>query len=285
MVAILGCLLAAPLAAQAPAATSHLRDPIQFSAAGTALVFATSIRADGSNGSPGTEIDPEEDLGLPGAVARGYFALRVRIARRHELEMGYLLARRSAEHVLADTIRYQDTAFAAGLRINSDYSSDNLSLVYRFAFRMREKSEIGATVGLGALMFRNDIRAIAGTTSGGADTSIVPYAAATSLTVPTGALGLYGRWQLGDRTYLESSARALYLEIGRVQATVVDVAVAGRYFVNHWLGLEAGYGFTFNHADVSKRALSGRGFAGELQYSLHVFRLGIVATKSRPAPR
>src|SRR5262245_37946852 len=109
--ALFSCLLsAAPLAAQVPAAApapapmpslpNHLRDPIQFTASVTGLMFASTIRADASNGNPGTEIDPEDDLGLPGAVARGYFGLRVRVARRHELELGYLLARRSAQHVL-----------------------------------------------------------------------------------------------------------------------------------------------------------------------------------------
>ena len=294
--AALLCLGAAPVAAQAPVAApaaapirlampNHLRDPIQFSASLTGLVFASNIRADDANGNPGTELDPEDDLGLPGAVARGYFGLRVRVARRHEVEMGYLITRRSAQHVLADTIVYQDTSYAAGLRLNSDYASDNLSLLYRFAFHMREKSEIGLAVGLGAVMFRSDIRAVAGTTNGGPDTTIVPYASASSLNVPVGSLGLYGRWQLGQRTYLESGARALYLEIGRVKATVVDLGVSGRYFLNNWLGLEGGYAYTFNHGDVSKRPLSGRGFAGDLKYSLHVFRLGIVATKSRPVQR
>ena len=197
--------------------------------------------------------------------------------RRHELELGYLFARSSGSRALADTIRFNDTSFAKGLRVNSALKSDQAFLTYRYALHAAERSQIGLAVGLSALFVNIKIDAIAGATSGGADTAIVPFSASKGVTGPIGSLGVYGRWQVGDQWYIESDARGLYVKVDRKAATVYEAGAAGRYFVSRRAGFELGYGLTWINATLDHRP-KGKGFAGQLKYALQNARIGVVVT-------
>jgi len=264
------------LAQQIPAAPNHLYDRFQLSVSGTRIWLGSNVRVDASNGDQGTEFS-SDDVGASKQNWEPRLALRWRMGRRHELEVGYLFARSSGSRALADTIRFADTSFAAGLRVNSALKSDQAFLTYRFAFHAGENSQIGAALGLGALFVNLDLDAVAGATAGGPDTAIVPFAASKGATAPTGTLGLYGRWRVADQWYIEGDARGLYAKIDRVAATVYEAGAAGRYFVSRHIGFELGYGLTWIKVTIDPRA-SGSGLAGQLKYSLQNARLAVVAT-------
>ena len=273
-------VVAARLQAQTPdagaGAPNHLYDRYQFTVSGTQVWLGSTVRVDRSDGTPGTEFTPE-DVGAATHSWEPRLAVRWRPGRRHELEIGYLFARTSGSRVLADTIRFDDTSFAKGLRVNSAFKSDQAFLTYRYALHAAERSQIGLAVGLGALFVDINIDAISGATGGGPDTAIVPFSASEGATGPIGSLGLHGRWQVGegDRWYIESDARALYLKIDRKSATVYEAGAAARYFMSRHVGLELGYGLTWIKATLEHRP-NGKGFAGELKYALQNARLSVV---------
>jgi hypothetical protein len=269
-------LVATQLQAQSPGPTSHLYDRYQFSVSGTQVWLGSTVRVDRSDGTPGTEFEPE-DVGAANRIWEPRLAVRWRPGPRHELELGYLFARSSGSRVLDDTIRFNDTSFAKGLRVNSALKSDQGFLTYRYALHAAERSQIGLAVGLGALFINLDLDAIAGATSGGPDTAIVPFSAAKGTTGPTGSLGFYGRWQVGDQWYIESDARGLYVKVDRRAATVFEAGAAARYFVSRRAGIELGYGLTWIKATLDHRP-NGKGFAGQLKYALQNARLAVVVT-------
>ncbi|HTR19215.1 MAG TPA: hypothetical protein VMH88_00055 [Gemmatimonadales bacterium] len=265
-----------PVRAQTTQSPNHLYDRLQFSLSGTTVWLGSSVRVDASDGTPGTEFKPQ-DAGAGNQVWEPRLALRWRPGRRHELDVGYQFARSSGSRALADTISFADTTFAAGLRVNSVFKSDQAYLTYRFAFHAGDRSQIGAALGLGALFVNIDLDAVAGATSGGADTAITKFSASKGATAPTGSLGLYGRWRVGDQWYIESDARALYVKFDRISATVYEAGAAGRYFISHHVGFELGYGLTAVKVTLDPRA-DGTGLTGQLKYSLQNLRLGVVAT-------
>ena len=263
------CLVVAlPLEAQLPA-PSHLYDRLQFTVSGTQVWLGSKVRVDANDGSPGTEFDGG-DVGAGNRVWEPRLALRWRLGRRSEFELGYLFARTSGSRVLGDTIRFADTAFARGMEVHSKLKSDQAFLTYRYAFHAADRSQIGFAVGLGALFFDINLR--------NADTALVPINASTDAIGPTGSLGLFGRWQVGDRWYIESDARGLHGKIDRITATVYEAGAAARYFVSPHAGFELGYGLTWIKVDVDHRP-NARGFAGLLQYSLQNARLAVVLTR------
>jgi len=259
----------APAPAAVPAA-NHLYDRLQLNLDLTRIQFGSTIRFDAANGSTGTEVNTG-DLGLAKNNWAPRFGLRWRPGRRHEIEVGYQFARHSGDRALDTTIVFGDSTFAAGLRIKSSYQSDQASLTYRFAFRARERSQIGLALGLGAIFFKIGIDAQASLGSAQAARSV-----SKSVSVPTASLGLYGRWRAGSRWYLDADARALYFAVGRISADVLEGGVSGRYFVSSRIGFEGGVGITSVGLKIDPNSLGG-GVAGKLRYSLTSLRLGVVA--------
>src|SRR4030095_1994830 len=109
---------------------------------------------------PGTDIDAEDDLGLAKLKLQPRGALRWRPGHRHELEVGYQFARRTAETTLQRTIDFGDTTYVVGTDVHSRFDTDQAFLVYRFAFLARERTQVGLGVGVGALLVNTDLDAL-----------------------------------------------------------------------------------------------------------------------------
>ena len=260
-----------PTAGRGP---SHLYDRFQASASGTLLILGAKVRIDPDSGE-GTEIDVNDNLGVGSTTLQPRLALRWRPGRRHELEGGYQWAKRSGEAVLTDTLVFRDTTFAAGLRVNSTYGTSQAFLTYRYAFMAKERTQIGAALGIGLIFLRAEIAATAGATTGGADTAIAQFSRKGDINGPTGSLGAYGRFQLGDRWYLESDLRALYLKIDNIKVGVVEAGLAGRYFLNDMVGLELGYSFGVYGVRIDgTNNFAGIDRTGKISYTVNGARIG-----------
>jgi hypothetical protein len=253
---------------------SHLYDRFQVTASGTLLLLGTTIRIDPDSGE-GTEIDLENNLAIGSTTLQPRLALRWRPGRRHELEGGYQWANRSAENVLSDTIVFRDTTYAAGLRVNSTSGTSQMFLTYRYAFTAKEKTQIGAALGIGLIFLRNEITATAGATAGGPDTAIAQFSRKGSINGPNASLGGYGRFQLGDRWYLESDLRAIYIKIDNIKAGVVEAGLAGRYFLSNKMGLELGYGIGYYAVTIEgTNNFAGIDRTGKISYTVNGWRVG-----------
>lgn len=262
-------VLATPLQAQNPAAPSHLYDRLQFTVSGTQVWIGSTVRVDRSDGTPGTEFTGDE-VGAGKNSWEPRLALRWHPGHRHDLEFGYLFARTGGSASLPDTIRFDDTSFARGTQIHSALKSDQGFLTYRYALHAAPRSQIGLALGLGALFVNLKLD--------NGSNAVIPVSAEKSTTAPTGSLGLFGRWQVGDQWYIESDARGLYAKVDRVAATVYEAGAAGRYFVSRRAGFELGYGLSWFKVTLDHRP-NGNGLSGLLKYSLQNARLAFVVTQ------
>ena len=253
---------------------SHLYDRFQVSFSGTLLVLGTTIRIDPDSGE-GTEFSPGDDLGVGSTTLQPRLALRWRPGRKHELEGGYQWAKRSGETVLRDTIVFRDTAYSAGLRVSSTSGTSQMFLNYRYAFKADDRTQIGAALGLGLIFLRQEITATAGATTGGPDTAIVQYSRKGDINGPTGSIGGYGRFRLGERWYLESDLRAIYLKIDNIKAGVIEAGLAGRYFLSSKVGLELGYNLGFYQINIeSSNNFASIDRTGKIRYTVNGWRAG-----------
>src|SRR5262245_57730186 len=96
---LLACLsvvfLSTPLLAQDPILSLYDRTQVSFSL--TDVIMNADIRIDSDNGSIGTEIDMEDDLGLPLHVFQPRAGVRWRPWHDHEFDFSYQLVRRSGD--------------------------------------------------------------------------------------------------------------------------------------------------------------------------------------------
>lgn len=264
--------ISTPLAGQT--APNHLYDTFRVGAYLSGISLGSTVRIDGGEGQ-GTEVDAEDDLGLARTKFQPRFALRWRPGRRHELEVGYQFARRSGEKVITKDFEYGDTTFTAGLRVRSEFETDQAFLNYRFAIMAKEKTQLGLAVGLGAVLLGTSIDALAGIASG-SEADSVAYTASGDFTGPTASLGGYGRFVLGTSWYLEADLRAVKVAIDRIDASVVEGGLAVNYFISSKWGVEAGYGVSSIKVDVGQKPTSDPGTTGRVTYSLQHLRLGVV---------
>jgi hypothetical protein len=251
--------------------TSRLYDKWQIDLSGSVLVMGTDIRVDGAN-SDGTEIDGEEVLGLSREKIQPRASVRWRPGRRHEIELGYQFARRTGEKTLEREIVIADSTYTLGLNLKSTFRTDQVFLAYRFAIRARERTQLGVGVGLGVFPFKLEVDRLA--SAGGSE---VTSTNERSLTGPFGSIGIYGRFLLGDRWYLESDLRGIAVQIDRIEASVVEGNLAGRYFLSDKLAMELGYGISAITLTVDPPE-DREGFFGKLDYPVHHVRLGVVLT-------
>ena len=269
-------LLATPAALDAQSAYSapnHLYDKWQLSASGTLMLYSTSLRIDPDGGGEGTTIDAEDILGLESSNFEPRLSGRWRMGRRHELEAGWQWADRNSSKTLVDTIFIKDTSFAAGLRVNAKFNTNQLFVNYRYAFVAKENSQIGLGVGLGVIFLDERIDALAGAT-GGTDTVSVSYSQEESFPGPTASVGLYGRFRVGNRWYIEPDARVLYLKISNVKATVFEGGLAVRYWFADDFGGEIGYGIGSYSVTLSRDG-SLVDLSGKIKYTNQGIRFGL----------
>jgi hypothetical protein len=249
--------------------TSRLYEKWQIDLSASVLVMGTDIRVDGANGE-GTEIDGEDVLGLSREKIQPRASVRWRPGRRHEIELGYQFARRTGEKTLERDIVFADSSYTVGLNMKSTFRTDQIFLAYRFVIRARERTQLGVGVGVGAFPFKLEVDRLAST--GGSE---VTSSSKRSFTGPFGSLGIYGRFLLGDRWYLESDLRGIAIQIDRIEASVVEGNLAGRYFLSDKLAMELGYGISAVTLTVDPPE-DREGFFGKMDYPVQHVRLGVV---------
>jgi hypothetical protein len=266
-VAIIALIGATPRAGAQ--STSRLYEKWQIHLSGAVVVMGTDIKVDGAN-TEGTEIDGEDVLGLSRQKFQPRAAVRWRPGRRHELELGYQFARRTAEKTLDRDIVFADSTYTVGLNLKSTFRTDQAFLAYRFAFRARERTQLGVGVAIGVFPFKLEVERLAS-----AGSSEVTSSSERSFVGPTGSLGVYGRFLLGDRWYLESDLRGISVTIDRFNAKIVEVNLAGRYFLSDKLAIDLGYGISSVKLTVDPPE-DRKGFFGTLDYPMQHVRLGVV---------
>ena len=266
-------ILAVPAAAQETQLAS-LYDKYQLTTSLTSVILNADIRVDSKDGSIGTTIDAEDDLGLAQVKVQPRFAGRMRLGRRHEIEAGYQFARRTSDKTLERTLEFGDTTFDAGLNIKGELNTDLLFINYRYAFMAKERTQVGVGVGLGALFLKTGIDALAS-----AGSNQVTYSSGGSVTGPLGSIGLYGRFLISNRWQAEADARFVKIKIDRFHARYLEGSGAGRYFFSRKWGAELGYGFDAVKVDIDPRTRkTGESgiFSGQIKFSLQNVRLGVV---------
>jgi hypothetical protein len=272
---MLGLLVSRPLAGQVP---NHLYDKFQVSVTAAGVILGTTIRLD-PDGGEGTEVDSEDDLGLDRVTLRPRLGIRWRPGRRHELEASYLSVSRTGQNSLERDITIDSVTYVAGAELDSRVGQNQLGVSYRWAIHAAERSQAGLSVGLGATF--SDLRWVGrGSISDGSGSVSDSVTYEIDVVGPSLSLGGYGRWQLGERWYLEADLRGLYVPIDNIKISILDGGAAVRFFPLDWLGTEFGYSLTTQRVRIDQKddPLIDLGASGKLKYNTQNVRFGVIAT-------
>jgi hypothetical protein len=206
-------LLLAFLALVVPAAAAS-QDDHRFSLSLGAFVTdrASETRVDASDGTPGTPVDIEGDLGLDASetVIRldGYFKFN----DRHRIDFSVFDLSRDATRQIDAEITWDDFVFPINTTINSDLNFNIYKLAYTWSFLRREKGYLGFTAGL----YVADVAAKLSAEN-------IADGAGGGVTAPLPVIGLRGEYYLSNKWTLRGSAEFFGLEFEAMEGSLTDL--------------------------------------------------------------
>jgi hypothetical protein len=114
---------------------------------------STRVRLDASDGTPGTPLDAERDLGFADNESTGRFELILRPRPRHRIRAGfnYLSIARKASTVLDQDVRFGDQVYLTGETVESQLRLRSWWISYGFSFLRLPNAEAGFSVGVSSL--------------------------------------------------------------------------------------------------------------------------------------
>lgn len=183
----------------------------------------TKVRVDATDGTTGTNIDFEQNLGLQDTETLPTVVFDWRFAKKHRLGLGYFSLKRSGSAVTVTQIRFDDTVFDIDLPVSSFFDVDVTFISYSYSLLFDEKKELAVSAGLSVQDFAFGIQ-------GNTGQGIIE--GDSGLTAPLPAIGISAGYVFTDRLFFRA-----HLGVFSVDLALSDEKELRGEVVNAMLGL------------------------------------------------
>jgi hypothetical protein len=205
------------------------------------LYFPTSIdthlRLDQRNGTPGTDLVAEDDLGMGSSTSEARAELIFRLRARNRLRVDYLKLARQGDQIIDRTINFGDETFNPNDRAQTMLEWRNLTFTYTRSLLYRERFEVGLGLGVSVL----EARARGEVTA----RNVRAHQEAVGA-FPT--LALDGTWRISKRWSFNARAQRFSAHVDEFDGSLADYHGDLQY---RWRGnLALGLGYTSLHAQL-----------------------------------
>jgi hypothetical protein len=223
-------------------------DHLRLSLGAMHVTSSTTLRADSSTQTQGTQLSGEDQFGLDKSDWEPKFQAVVRAATRHRFSFDYFTLDRSGNTTLAEPVQFRDSSFASGDPLQTKLSLRTLGITYEYSFWHSEKLELAATLGVHA----TDISSRAEV-----ETQLKHVIQTDDQAGPVPTVGLDGTWAISRRFYVDARAQYLSVHISSLDGSLgfYTFDALYRYKPNISLGL----GYTEITARISSTKSSGAG--------------------------
>ena len=191
----------------------------------------TTVRLDASNGSLGSEIKFEDDLGGSRNEALFRFDGYWRFKQHHAFTFGYYDFKRSGTKIIDKTLNFGDQTYSINSQINSFFNIQIFKAAYTYIPIDNEKTLVGLSAGFNVSALDTGI-----------EIDDRSAAESSSPSIPVPVIGVNGVHQLGGNFSLEGSAQLFYLEVGSIGGKLFD----GRLSLNYRFTKNFGVGLGYN---------------------------------------
>ena len=240
-------LLLACLALVVPAMAAA-QDDHRFSLSVGAFVTdrASEARVDAADGTIGTPVDLESDLGLNTSetVLRldGYF----RFNDRHRIDFSVFDLSRDATRQIDTAITWKNIVFPISATVASDLDFNVYKLAYTWSFLRREKGYMGLSGGLYVADVAVKLSAQNLAEEEGGD-----------VTAPLPVIGLRGEYRFTDKWTFRASGELFGLEYEAMDGSLIDLYAGIDYRLFEHVAIGAALNSVRLDVDVSSRKLNG----------------------------
>ena len=233
----------------------------------------TDMQADSSDGTLGTALDLERDLGLDDAKTVFWAGGTWRASRRQNVDFDYTNLSRSATQETSIPIVFNGETFAVDTTTSTHFNTRLYSLRYRYSFYDQPKTRIGAALGIGAAKLSAGI-------SGEGPTG-EPESESVDATIPLPEIGLKGSTELARNLFFNAYFNYMAVRYKGWHGNASDLNAGFAYMLDpHW-GVELNYVRRVWDVSASKSS-----FTGHLDYTVSgaAVELRILVLVRRPPP-
>jgi outer membrane scaffolding protein for murein synthesis (MipA/OmpV family) len=206
----------------------------------------TKILRNASDGTPGSEIDLENLLGLPDEETILQIDAIFRFGDYHRLELGYFELERTGTATLPTDTNFGDEQFAAGTVVDSRFDTNILRLSYAYSLINDAQKELGFMAGLHFSKFNTEI-----------SSSMTGQRATSSADTPLPVVGAHGSIALGKKASLGARVQLFRMDFDRYEGLLsyLTVDLQRRFGDNFSIGLA--YNFYTMKLESSESDLTG----------------------------
>ncbi|MHC0444679.1 hypothetical protein [Flavobacterium phragmitis] len=210
----------------------------------------TTIEVGSQNGTFGTEIDFEDDLGFRKSSSTFLSDIQWRASRRSRFDLSYFHLKRTTSYQLKRDIEFGDHTYPVDASVHSFFETSIYRFSYGYALLLDPKYELGLMIG--AHILRSDV----GISLAGA-TAELGYNDGFDFTAPLPDVGIWGGYAFTDKLALTGNVSYLSLKINDISGKIISYNLSVLYQVIPNLELALGYtGLNFK-VDAQKERLQG----------------------------
>lgn len=202
----------------------------------------TTLRVDPTTGIPGltgTQVNAEQDLGLPSRKLVGSLDILLRPAPRHAIRLNYLFLPldRSATAPLSKDVQFKDSAYLAGDVVGTELDIHMEGLRYGYSVLRGEAFDVA--VGVGAQVIQANAQA-------SVPARLALQQKSTSAPVPL--LGFDGTYRISSRWYVQGDLESMHATLNHIYGNVTLWHLGALYRLNP--NVTFGLGFRSYHVTV-----------------------------------
>jgi hypothetical protein len=187
---------------------------------------------------PGTEVSGEDDLGLASSQYLGQGELTLLPGKHHMIRLSGLSMKREGSNVLTRTIKWGNSTYNAGERVDSHLNFSMIGLTYGYLPFRSDRFELGVSFGI-------QIASI----SANAEVRSRSLRSDESAAGPIPLLGIEGRYDFTPRWSIDARIQHLSLtligsagvDLSGVDGTITDGRIAIRWRQNQHVVYGLGY--------------------------------------------
>lgn len=228
----------------------------------------TTVRVDATDGSRGTSISFEQNLGMEDTESLPSFWANWRFAKKHSLTLGHYALNRSGSAITSSEIRFGDNVYEVDLPISSFFDTNVTSLAYSYALVFDEKKQFGLSLGLSVQEASMGLQG---------DSGLGIISETSGITAPLPTIGISGGYAFTEKLTLRGGvgvfAFKLSLESGEDLDGQTSTAVAGLF---HRTFEHVQFGIAYNYFDIDIE-FTDAGRLSELDYTYHGPMISVAA--------
>jgi hypothetical protein len=210
----------------------------------------TDTRFDSSAGSPGSNLDLEEELGLDKSDTVFRVDGRYRFANKHQINFSAFDLSRTASVQIQEEIDWNGEVYPIDTVINSNFDLTIYKVAYTWRFMQRDKGYLGLTGGLYIADFQMAL-----------ESENTPQLSNDGATAPLPVIGLRGEYALSEKWSFRADAEIFAFEYGDFDGSLYDIYAGMDYaFTDH---VAVGLGINSVRMDLG---VTKADFAGDLDW-------------------